>query len=308
MTRNSTRAVRAAATGMLPLLFVGLAGCPDDRAIEPWQPMHVVVSRINENNAKLDYMLKATGSAKGTLAEPGGAPSSFDLNSLVLYRKPRGLFMKLEHTFQPRLIELGSNDEEFWFWDRRSNPPVYKWGRHDRMAADAGGELRLRPDQLLEVLGLNELPIEPQGERGPYFRVFPEYYELVFLEEDASGRRYIAEAVHVGRREPFLPEDILFYAPDGHPVLIAKLSDYKAVEAGGVLAPRMIRVDWPEDASWFELRFSGMERFDNPAAYDARIAQSPLERGEDIGLVIRVDRSSAGTEGRRDGEMERQRE
>jgi hypothetical protein len=160
------------------------------------------------------------------------------------------------------------------------------------MSAEGGESLRLRPDQLLEVIGLHELPIEPVGARGPFFRVLPEYYELTYLEQNEFGRRYVSEAVEVPRREPFLPEVVLFYAADGHPVLIAKLSEYKEIEDGGVRAPTMIRVDWPEDDSWLELAFSSMKRFDNAEALIKRdIAPSPRQRGKDVGVVIRVDQS-----------------
>src|SRR5207248_594607 len=52
-------------------------------------------------------------------------------------------------------IDLGSNDELFWLWVRRNNPPTLYYCRHAQFATSAAKQLMpVDPDWLLDALGL----------------------------------------------------------------------------------------------------------------------------------------------------------
>ena len=64
-------------------------------------------------------------------------------------------------------VDLGSNDELFWFWIRRSPEPAIFYCRHEQFAISAARNvLPVEPDWLIEVLGM--ATIDPAGEHtGP---------------------------------------------------------------------------------------------------------------------------------------------
>ena len=68
----------------------------------------------------------------------------------------------------------------------------------------------MRPDHLLEVLGLGNLPTDTTGPRGPVFLVGAERYELNFLDRDDAGQLYHNKFITIDRRPPFLVRSIVY--------------------------------------------------------------------------------------------------
>jgi len=55
-------------------------------------------------------------------------------------------------------IDLGSNDELFWFWVRREEPPALYFCRHDQYASsEARMSMPIQPDWLIEAMGIGVL-------------------------------------------------------------------------------------------------------------------------------------------------------
>jgi len=247
--------------------------------------MSEVINRVNRNAAGMDFLLRAGGVTATGEYMPGTDRKTFQFNGTLLYRRPRSLYLKLEHV--GGTIEAGSNPEEFWFWEKFQTPR-YSWGRHEGMGVDLDADIPLRPDLLAEVLGLGDLPANTRGPGGPALWVGPGTYELVFEDYDPTGQAYLTKTIDVDRYEPFLVRSLVYFRRDGQPLMQAKLGDYRPIEGSGVLAPRLIRIDWLPDRGWVELTFATMQRFDNPAAQ--RRFRSPLQQGMDVGEIRRLDR------------------
>jgi len=254
--------------------------------------MEVVIARVNRNSAGMNFLLRGGGvRAVGQYVDETGRLKSFDMTGILLYRKPRSLYLRLEHTLAGKM-EIGSNDEEFWVWERFDNPR-YLWGRHELTDCASDVDLLVRPDHLLEMLGLGDLPTETKGPTGPVPWTGWDYYELVFLTRNAAGQLRIAKTIDIERREPFLVRSIVYFRADGHPFMVAKLSEYKQIQGSTVLAPHKIRIEWRERQDRLELTFREMKRFDQPQAEKTYICRSPLQRGlVDPGCVERVDHPS----------------
>lgn len=233
----------------------------------------------------MDFLLRAGGvTATGEYAYEDRR-ESYQLNGTLLYRRPKNLYLKLEHV--GGTIEAGSNAQEFWFWEKLQ-APRYSWGQHGDMGADFDADIPLRPDLLAEVLGLGDLPAGTRGPGGPALWVGPDTYELVFWDYDTPGQAYLTKTIDVDRYAPFLVRSLVYFRPDGQPMMQAKLGDYRKIDSSSVLAPRSIRIDWLPDRGWVELTFATMQRFDNPAA--ERRFRSPLQQGMDVGEIRRLDR------------------
>ncbi len=276
------------------MALVGLVGCgPKPHVVEPPKddlPMHLVIARVNANNRMMDFLLRAGGVSATVKYVDEGGPASLELSGILLYRKPRDLYLGLKHTLDVTpVMEIGSNDEQFWVW-KRQKERRYWWGEHERMGDVVEASIPVRPDHLLEVLGLEDLPTETTGPDGPLFWIGSSRYELIFLDRDDTGQSYITRTIDIDRREPFLVRSIVHFRPDGHPVMSAKLFRYEVIQGSEVLAPRKIEIKWLERQSQVKLEFLTMRRFDKGAAEAYFV--SPLQRGEkDLGLKTRVDQS-----------------
>ncbi len=278
---------------VLSVLTVGLeavAGCGrpaggfdvpqpvDDR------PMSAVIARVNANAAGADFPIRIGGVlATGEMPEPGGGNRRFEARGVALFHKPRNLYLRLQPTWGT--LTAGSNDEAFWVWEQFQESRYY-WGLHDEVDETDDLDIPLRPDHLVEVLGLGDLPTDTTGPLGPVFWVGTTRYALLFMAEDAAGQRYLTKKIAIDRLAPHLVRSVVYFAPDGHPLVIAELSDYRPIEGAAALAPHRIRFEWPARRSRVELTFSGMQRFDKPEARERFVP--PHASGRDLGEVIRL--------------------
>jgi hypothetical protein len=54
-------------------------------------------------------------------------------------------------------VDMGSNDELFWFWVKRNEPPALFYARHDQFAGSAAQQLMpIEPQWLLDAIGFAE--------------------------------------------------------------------------------------------------------------------------------------------------------
>ncbi len=263
------------------------------------QPVQVVIGRINDNSAAMNFLLRG----RSVKARGRWDGESFDLVGTLLYRKPRNLYLKLEHTLS-KGIEVGSNDRQFWVW-KRIKDDRYWWGEYANIETVEGGAMPVRPDHILEVLGLQFMPGEEDASQRPLFNVSDGFYELSYTSKDVEGARYLSRKVRVDREPPYLIREILFYAPDGHPIVSATLSQYGTVRGSTVLAPHRIAMKWLEQDSWLDLEIGRMENAGTGIAGMEKRFIPPLQQGRDVGVVERVDHprlrrpdgESAGTSG-----------
>lgn len=282
---------------VLPLLAITLAavvGCPPGprQPLPPVTddvPVRTVIQRVNDNARAMDFMVRAGGvSASGKIVGESGKRESFDASGTLYFRRPRDLYMELKHSLAGKL-EMGSNHQEFWYWER-FNESRYYTGRHDLMAQPWETDIPLRPDQFLDMLGVNELPTETGDAGGPTFSVGPEHYHLNFFDRDPAGNAFQSKSVAISRRPPFLISAITYYNPEGRAWMRAELKNYRPVDGTSVMTPRRIEVHSMDDQSWMTLEFGNMRPSENKRLERERILQSPLQRERDVGEIIRMDR------------------
>ena len=277
----------------LALLLARWCGCAKeqpgverlDTTLGEPEPLSVVIARVNRNAAGMDFLLKGGGVTASGEFEHSDKRESFEFHGALLYRRPKNLYLKLDHV--SGTLEAGSNEREFWLWEKFQSPR-YSWGRHDMMGTDFDADLPLRPDLLAEILGLGDLPKKTTGPRGPSMWVGPNTYELMFFDYDAEDQQHLVKTIDIDRRAPFLVRSVVYFRPNGKPMMQAELSEYEKIEGSDVLAPRKIRIKWLPDRGWVDLTFTTMLRFESSGA--SKLFRSPLERGLEVGTIRRVDR------------------
>lgn len=281
--------LRCAALGLLAGGCVSPGRTPGPAESGEPEPKRVVIERINRNTQAMDFLLKGVGvTAIGDYRNSNGELVPFEMNGTLYFRKPRNLCLSLGG-LAGRMI-AGSNAEEFWVW-KQFDQRQYWWGRHDQMAGVAEADIPIRPDHLTEVLGFVDLPTDTSGPLGPVYWVGSRFYEFGFLERDSAGQLYYVKAIDVDRDYPYLVSSIVYFHPDGRPLVLARLSNYQEVSGTEVLAPHRIELEWLQAGNSLELQITRFERSDNARVEPEMIDQSPLKAGRgDLGHITRVDR------------------
>jgi hypothetical protein len=111
-----------------------------------------IVAAVNQNSAKIQS-LNVTGAAI-TIQDMLGLPI---LSGNIAAERPARFRLTAGSTFGQE-IDLGSNDELFWLWVKRNQPPAVYYCRHDQFAGSAIRQVMpVQPAWLLAALGIVEL-------------------------------------------------------------------------------------------------------------------------------------------------------
>ncbi len=137
--------------------------------------------------------------------------------------------------------DLGSNEEEFWFWIKQQHPPALYYCRHDQFAGSAARQiLPLEPQWLMDAFGV------------PLFREDEQHYgpdpagrgrlRVTSVRQTAAGR--VTRVTFVDERTGDVLEQHLY---DHHNRLTASAltSDHRLQRAVGVWLPHQIELHWP---------------------------------------------------------------
>jgi len=144
----------------LPLLLALLpsAGCrstiqqyanPLPRLLPPSPTLEQVIQTVNNNSSQI----RSLAAPRAALSGPG-FPT---LRAFLAFERPLRLRLRAETSLTGPELDLGSNDELFWFWVRRNVPPTLFYCRHAQFAQCASRmTLPIEPQWLVEALGIVE--------------------------------------------------------------------------------------------------------------------------------------------------------
>ena len=273
------------------LLLILLAGCPPpaERVPEPIA-MHQAVAIVNANTTQLTTCLKATGSVSGQFVLEDGRPQSFDLRGVVQVLPPRHMYGTLKSGLGTEELLMGSNDQRYWLYTKRDD--TYRTGTYAGLADGLEAPMPLRPDMLIEALGLNPLPEMTVGAAGPVQRIVDSYQQLIFLAYTQKGQGIIHKEYWLDRHEPRLVRRILFRDGIGRVVMDSILDDYRALHPGGPMLPRRVRVQWPLQDAVLDFRIHTWKPMpDRTPSHPAFVA--PHQRGQDYPHMIDLDTGAA---------------
>jgi hypothetical protein len=117
-----------------------------------------VIAAVNANSARVNSF--QTNNAR--ISAPG-VPT---LGGNIAVERPRKLRLRADTPLTGPEVDLGSNDNEFWFWVRRSEPPAVYFCRHDQ-SGPMRQAMGIDPDWLVDALGLTTFDPAAQHS-GPY--------------------------------------------------------------------------------------------------------------------------------------------
>lgn len=222
------------------LLVSGGASCPrmmeqytqGPRALPESAPLADVLQAVNVNTARVQTLY-----APDAKIQSGKFPA---LRSNLAIERPRR-FRLQAGLLSGTELDVGSNDELFWFWAKRGQPPALYFCRHDEFAASPARQVMpLEPQWLVEAVGLVSFPPEGQHE-GPQ-PVGNGRLEIRSRIPTPYGE--VLKITRVGERTGWVLEQHVYDAT-GARMASALASRHLHDAATGVTLPRHIEIEWP---------------------------------------------------------------
>jgi hypothetical protein len=227
--------------GILIVVASSGAGCPRmlqqytqpiPRALPPSPSLDQVVDIVNNNSSRVSSI----SAPRATLTIPG-YPS---LNANLNFQRPKALRL-VAQKFMGTELDLGSNDELFWFWVRRAQPPALYFCRHDQFAQSAARQMMpVEPEWLIEAVGLINFDRTSQIE-GPT-PVGSGRVEIRTRSVTSSGPR--SRIVIIDESRGVVLENHIYDA-QGVRLASAILTNHKHDPATGVKLPQNVEIQLP---------------------------------------------------------------
>jgi hypothetical protein len=241
----------ASCPGVLRGYQIGTMPLPRTLPANP--SLEQIIATVHDNTGRVrSYM-----APQAVLAVPG-VPR---LSARVACEPPRRFRLQARTAVGGDELDIGSNDDLFWLWIRRHDPPVMLFCRHDRYAQSAARRLLpIRAEQMPELLGLVNFP---EGERheGP----FP----LPDGRIEIRSHGVAAPGPDGGPGEPLLKSTILdgvtalvqeqhLFTADGRRIASVRTSGHRVDASSGAALPRTVEVHWPEPGIEFRLELASI--------------------------------------------------
>jgi hypothetical protein len=186
---------------------------------QPSIALDAMIDRHNQNARKLESLQAETSvSFKG---EDGGGGT----HGHMAMERPRNFKMDLRAVTRS-VVDVGSNDEEFWVWSSKFPEKAIYVGHYDETGS-LPAELALQPEWIVEALGVREITREERGRTTLAKGETAETQILVEQRISGNGRPTTKKTV-VDRRTGRILEH-RFYSADGQLLAKAATSDYRAV-------------------------------------------------------------------------------
>ncbi len=272
-------------------IALACAGCPDGPGgARP--PLDVIaleqsVSIVNENLGRAGGGLRASGTVTGTYVRASGRTHNLGLGMKGELSVIPPLHMRFDITeLGQTQILFGSNTNLYWLYIR-PDQDTYRWGHYDDIADVPESDLPLRPDQLIEAIGLNPLPETATDVElaGLVQRIEPDWQQLLFVPPGSGGEPVLTKEYWLERFDRRLLRQILFRDRMGRVQMRASLDAYRAIRDGGPWLPHRVLVEWPLRRGELDYRILRWREFEELTPDHPAFA-APHERGLKFGRML----------------------
>jgi hypothetical protein len=206
---------------------------PLARALPPTPSLEQVMNVVNSNNGQVQSLF--TSQASVTVP---GVPTA--LRTTVAYQRDRRLRLRADTALSGPEMDLGSNDELFWFWIKRNQPPALYHCRHDRFAFSAARQI-LPVDLTWLPNALGVATFEPGGNYQGPIPISAGRLEIRTLPTTPDGNTLVT--VVDDSRGIVLEEHV--YDRQGNRLASALLSRHQRDGTTGITLPRHVELHLP---------------------------------------------------------------
>jgi hypothetical protein len=198
----------------------------------------------------------------------------FGLQAKMACQKNRNFRLIATAVGNPQ-ADMGSNEQEFWFWIAKNDPPyLYYCSYADLARPGMSLPFPFQPEWIMEAFGMAEC--DPAGNytvnmgRGTY--------ELVQQSVSPQGQPVQKVTVFAaGRNAKFPVRAHLLLDAKGKEICSAQITDAQSI--GGVIVPTKVVLSWPEQRMELKMKLNGpaVNRLDQTSA--SRLFTRPALQG-----------------------------
>jgi hypothetical protein len=128
------------------------AGPPAPEILVAGSSLPQIMAAVNQNAQKI--VSYQTNNATITIPGALGIPS---LKGYIAAMRPGRVRLQASTSLTGPEVDMGANEELFWFWVKRNEPPAVYFAKHSQAAGSAAQQLMpIEPQWLLDAMGLAE--------------------------------------------------------------------------------------------------------------------------------------------------------
>ena len=218
----------------------------------PTETLGEVVAAVNANNSKLPTLWAhiARNGLEASFVDDRGKRQDVVLGGTVLYRAPQDVLVVGHHDLGGNVLQVGSNDERYWFGINVGDNKTTWWGRYQFLGAPCADPVPIRPDLILAVLGVSTINTDLTALPAPVMRFNPDEDAYMLVWNGRLPDRWVATKEVWYDRQTKRPKFVLLFDENGRVLLRAFLSEHKPVQVPGTP-----QAQWPTVATRYELYF-----------------------------------------------------
>jgi hypothetical protein len=210
-------------------------------------PIDTVAAAINANNSKIPTFW-SHHDFEATIVDENHKSHFVNGYGTLLYSAPNSVRLTAKKEVTD-LFDMGSNDQQFWLHMIPDKDVIY-WGNVKNIGKPGMRQIPIRPDLVLQVLGISQFNPDLTQEPVPVMRFNNDADAYMFVWQVHAGDRWLAQKEIWYDRATQHPSLVLIFDEKGRVVLRAWLSNYQAVHVDNVDAK-----DWPQMATRYRLFF-----------------------------------------------------
>jgi hypothetical protein len=205
-------------------------------------PADSLVRYLNENSDHLgDRALRCTNVAIDCKANG----QAVGLGGTMMCQNPRNFRLMAKVVGQPA-VDIGSNNEEFWYWISKNEPPYLFHCSYDALTKGASVPFPFQPDMVVAALGIAHYdPSKTYEVKAP---PKANYFELVESAVSPQGQP-IQKVVVFNRNRADVPNpQVIAYAlrdARNGVICTASIKSVQRNRETGAVVPRVVVFDWP---------------------------------------------------------------
>ena len=217
---------------------------PLPRTLPPQPTLEQVIGTVHDNTRRVRSVM----APQAVLSVPG-VPR---LSAQVACEPPRRFRLRAQTAITGGELDIGSNDELFWLWIRRHEPPVTLYCRHDDYGRSSARKLiPLRAEWMPELLGL--VTFEPGDRHDGPFPLADGRLEVRTVLAGPDGA--MAKSTILDGTTGLVLEQHLFTA-GGERLASVRTTQHRVDPPSGAALPRRVEVSWPASGVEFQLELS----------------------------------------------------
>ena len=216
--------------------FATQMGPPAPEVLMPGSQLQQVITAVNQNASRVaSYQ---TNNASITVPGVPGVPL---LRGEIATQRPGRVRLRASTAITGPEVDLGSNDQLFWFWVKRNEPPALYFSRHDQFVGSAAQQLMpVEPQWLLDALGMMQFsPTDQHDGPVPHGDGTLEIRSVVQTRGGTMSKTTVLDA----RRAWVLEQHI--YDPRGTLLASSVAKSHRYYPQAGVSLPQEIELRLP---------------------------------------------------------------